>query len=94
VRRARLLDEKLAIARDRLLDLEPGGSEERPIDVSTASLVEPKARAVRCPRCDEPFDVERHEARIVGDARLREAVLRCRACGTARSLWFRVIAPS
>jgi hypothetical protein len=92
-RQVRRFDEKLARDRSKLLDLEAGGRPERPIDVSTPALVEPKARAVRCPRCDEPFDVESHEAHT--DAQpLREAVLRCRFCGTTRSLWFRVVAPS
>jgi hypothetical protein len=94
VRRAKLLDEKLVRARNRLLDLEPGGSETRPIDVSTPAVIEPRARSLHCPRCDEPFDVESHEARTIGHERLREAVLRCRVCGAGRSLWFRVVAPS
>jgi len=93
-RRAKIADEKLAAARARLLDLEPGGSRERPIDVSTPALVEPRARTVHCPRCDEPFTIEAHEARVDAHSRLREAKLRCRSCGTARSLWFRVVAPS
>jgi hypothetical protein len=93
-RKAVRFDEKLARARSRLLDLEPGGTRARPLEISTPSLVEPKARAVRCPRCDEPFDVESHEARSDGHGLLREAMLRCRQCGTRRSLWFRVIAPS
>lgn len=94
LRRARVADEKLAAARAKLLDLEPGGSQERPIDVSTPALVEPRARTVHCPRCDEPFTVEAHEARADDHARLREAQLRCRLCGYTRSLWFRVVAPS
>jgi hypothetical protein len=78
----------------KLMDLEPGGSPERPIDVGTAALVEPKARSVPCPRCEEPFDIASHEAYMDDHRRLREVVLRCRHCGTTRSLWFRIVQPS
>lgn len=93
-RKLRLADEKLVRSRLKLMELEPGGSEARPIDVSTSALVEPKARAFRCPRCDEPFEVASHEAHTGNHGRLREAKLRCKSCGLERSLWFRVIAPS
>jgi DNA-directed RNA polymerase subunit RPC12/RpoP len=93
-RRARLLDEKLVRTRNQLLDLAPGGSEARPFDVPTAAVVEPKARAVRCPRCNELFFVEAHEAHTDEHGRLREAKLRCKSCGERRSLWFRIVAPS
>jgi len=63
------------------------------MEVPTAALVEPRARAVRCPRCDEPFGVTAHEAPAGGD-RLREAKLTCRFCKLERSLWFRIRAPS
>ena len=93
-RRADVAAERLTEARSRLLDLEPGGAPDRPIDVSTPTLVEPRARTVRCPRCDEPFTVKEHAARSDERGRLREATLRCRACGLERALWFRVIQPS
>jgi uncharacterized protein with PIN domain len=94
LRRARTQDEKLVRARGKLIDLAPGGTPERPIDVPTSAVVEPKASAVRCPRCDEPFVVEAHEASTTEHGRLREAKLRCKSCGKERSLWFRVVAPS
>jgi hypothetical protein len=90
-RRQRLADDKLVRARMKLMDLEPGGTPERPIDVSTAALVEPKARAVACPRCEEPFGVESHEAHTDDRGRLREVSLRCRNCATTRKLWFRIV---
>jgi uncharacterized protein with PIN domain len=94
LRRARTEDEKVVRARDRLIELAPGGTPGRPIDVTTSAVVEPKASAVRCPRCDEPFVVESHEAVTNEHGRLREAKLRCKTCGRERSLWFRVVAPS
>lgn len=80
--------------RTKLLDLEPGGSESNPVLVSTAAVIEPKARGVRCPRCNEAFDVESHDAEVGEHGRLRRVNLACRHCGTTRPLWFRVAAPS
>lgn len=93
-RRTRHADDKLARSKTKLLDLMPGGARTSPLDVSSAALVEPKARSVLCPRCDEPFTLEAHEAHASDGARLREARLRCRICGERRSMWFRVIAAS
>ncbi len=89
-RKQRVLSEKLAEARRKLLDLEAGGSPGRPIEVGTPSVIEPMATSVHCPSCDEPFEVESHEAHVDGHTRLREARVHCRACGEHRSLWFRV----
>ena len=93
-REASRADAKLVRAKDRLIDLEPGGTEPHPLDVSTAALIEPKAKSVLCPRCDLPFSLVSHEAHSDGRGRLRETKLRCRQCGFARSLWFRIVAPS
>jgi uncharacterized C2H2 Zn-finger protein len=86
--------EKLAAQRDRLFALEPGGAPERPIDVSSASLVEPRAAGMHCPRCDEPFKLEAHNAPSSEGMRLREAVVRCPRCGQQRSIWFRLTGPA
>jgi len=93
-RRSRNLDDKLVRNKSKMLDLLPGGTRQLPLDVSSASLVEPKARSVRCPRCDEPFTVEAHEAHADDGARLREARLHCRICDERRSMWFRVVGAS
>jgi hypothetical protein len=93
-RQARVASEKLANARNRLLDLGPGGSAEHPVDVATASLVEPKAEGVSCPRCEAPFAVEAHEAVTTPQGRLRQVTVHCKTCGFRRPLWFRIVAPS
>lgn len=94
VRRTRRVDDKLARAKSKLLDMLPGGTRALPLEVASATLVEPKARSVECPRCDEPFTLEAHEAHSGDGGRLREARLHCRLCGERRSMWFRVVAPS
>jgi hypothetical protein len=93
-RQRRAASEKLVRARNALLDLEPGGSEARPIEVATPAVIEPRARAILCPRCDEPFELVEHEAHAGEHGRLRRAELKCRSCGAERSLWFRISAPS
>jgi hypothetical protein len=90
----RAADDKLARAKRKLLELEPGGSEAHPLEVATAAVVEPKAKGVLCPRCDEAFQVENHVAHGEERGRLREVLLECRLCGEHRSMWFRIVAPS
>ena len=87
-----LVSEPLARARTQLFELDPGGSRARPVEVTTASVIEPKAENMLCPRCDGHFAVEEHEAHAQG--RLRELKVACRHCGARRSLWFRINAPS
>lgn len=92
--RPRTLSRELRRDREHLLRLEPGGSRERPIEVESASLVEPRAESVHCPVCGSAFAVEEHLALTTGGVRLREARVRCRQCGAQRSLWFRIVGPA
>ena len=81
---------KLRAARERLFELEAGGSPERPLAVTSAAVIEAQAESVACPRCSGRQDVQEHIAVTVAGTRLRETRLRCRQCGSARSLWFRI----
>jgi hypothetical protein len=93
LRRASARDEQtLARDRERLFALEAGGSEARAIDVPSASVVEAHALGVRCPLCEGPHEVLEHAAvTAASGARLREVRLRCRQCGSRRSLFFRLL---
>jgi|SRR4051812_36466907 hypothetical protein len=82
--------DKLKAARERLFQLETGGAPERPLSVSSAAVVETHAESVPCPRCAGKHEVVEHVAVTVQRVRLREVRLRCRQCGTTRSLWFRI----
>src|SRR5689334_697049 len=42
---------KMAVARMKLAALEPGGAEDRPIEVTSASIIEPHASSMICPAC-------------------------------------------
>ena len=81
---------KLRDARERLFALEVGGAAERPLSVVSAAVVEAHAESMPCPRCSGKHQVVEHVAVTLASIRLREARLRCRQCGTSRSLWFRI----
>jgi hypothetical protein len=83
--------QKLADDSERLFELEEGGRAERPLAVGSASLVEVHARSVPCPRCNGVHDLLEHVALVKDGVRLREARLRCRQCGSMRSLFFRLL---
>jgi hypothetical protein len=82
---------KLAEARLKLARLEPGGSPERPIEVDSASVVEPHALAIGCAACGEATRLEEHGVVHVPGARsLRVARVRCSRCGARREIFFRL----
>lgn len=86
---------KLAKARLKLASLEAGGSPERPIEVTSASIVEPHAAGLACAACGGSTRVEEHAAVSIADANgssraLRIARVRCTRCGTSRDIYFRL----
>jgi hypothetical protein len=78
----------LAEDRERLFQLEPGGKPNRPIEVGSASVVETHALSMPCPRCDGSHELIEHVALTVDGVRLREVRLKCRQCGSRRSVFF------
>jgi hypothetical protein len=82
---------KLVEQREKLLALEAGGSARHPREVVSASLVEPEARSVPCPRCEGELRVLEHMAHTVDGTPLREVRLACQHCGARRSLWFKIV---
>src|SRR5512132_459759 len=85
---------KLTRAKERLAELEPGGAPDRPIEVASASQVEPEARSRLCARCDGELLLDEHTAETIGAERLRVARLSCPRCGARRALYFRLHLPS
>ncbi|MFL5303988.1 MAG: hypothetical protein ACJ8F1_02195 [Polyangia bacterium] len=69
----------------------PGGAADNPIDVSSAAVVEIKARGTPCVRCGGQLDPRRDQAASTPRGVLREIELACGACHAARTLWFRVV---
>ena len=89
--------DKLTRDRERLAYLEPGGDSARPIEVESASQIEPHALALTCLRCGGPNRLEEHAAVTLRarapsghDDRQRVARLECPQCGARREVWFRI----
>ena len=82
---------RLARGRERLASLEAGGSPDRPIDVESASQIEPHALALTCLRCEGPNRLEEHAAETVDGERLRVVRMVCARCAARRNLWFRIV---
>ena len=88
---------KIARVRMKLAALEPGGAPDRPIEVTSASVIEPRASSMTCAACGSPgVRVDEHVALTVGGwgdepARyLRVVHARCPRCGTRRDVYFRI----
>jgi len=86
--------DRLKDDRERLFTLEPGGSTERPLDAASAAVIESHALSVPCPLCGANHELVEHSAHVKNGVRLRETKLRCRQCGSKRSLWFKIVGPS
>jgi hypothetical protein len=85
--RARTL-RRLVRDREKLAALSVGGSEERPIHVTSASVVEVRVRHLACPQCEGEYRIKEHRAPASG---LRSVDVTCQICGVSRTLWFRII---
>lgn len=80
---------KLVRDKERLFRLEAGGSEERPLEVSSAAVIEVRALAMPCVQCDTAqYRIREHVSIAAG---LRRVDVICRNCGAPRSLWFRIV---
>jgi hypothetical protein len=93
-REAERATDKLRQARVKLAALQPGGSPERPIDLVSASVIEPHAASMPCAACGARVRVDTHEAKTLGAGdvtrRVRIVHVRCVACGHERDVYFRL----
>lgn len=91
--RRRLEREAVKVARTRmkLASLEAGGAPDRPIEVTSASVVDVHAASVSCAACGAPgVRVEEHVAVTTDERRLRVARVVCPRCGVRRDVYFRI----
>ncbi len=80
---------KLARARVKLAELEPGGSPGLPIEVTSASVIEPHAMSMPCAACGTgPVRVDEHVADPARGLRVIKA--RCAQCGFRRDVFYRI----
>jgi hypothetical protein len=85
--RARVM-RRLVRDREKLAALSAGGSEQRPIHVTSASVVEVRVRHLSCPQCGGEYRIAEHRAPASG---LRSVDVTCQVCGVPRTLWFRIV---
>jgi len=72
----------------------PGGRPDRPVVVTSASVVEGVATREPCVMCGQPVYVEEHAVETHGDDRLRAVRVGCRFCEHQRLLYVRIDEPS
>jgi hypothetical protein len=78
---------KIVRDREKLVALETGGSPERPIAVTSAAVVEVRARALPCHQCGGEVRVREHTAPESGLRRVRTS---CTQCSAPRTVWFQL----
>lgn len=83
--------ERLYADRAQLAALEPGGSPERPLEVRSASVIEARAEAERCLRCEHALRLHEHTTLSTRTGLVRVAKLRCPQCDTERTLYMRIV---
>jgi hypothetical protein len=94
VRRALERDvKKIEDAREKLAFLSEGGAPERPIEVASASVVEARALALGCARCEGELDLVDHDALRASGEPLRRVRAQCKRCRAAREIWIRIAQP-
>lgn len=79
---------RLVRDREKLAALSIGGSEARPIQVASASVVEVRIRHLACPQCDGEYRIREHRSPASG---IRSVDVACQLCGVPRTLWFRIV---
>jgi C4-type Zn-finger protein len=57
----------------------------------SASLVEPHAKSMPCPKCAGACAVVEHAAETQQGQRLRIAHMMCKGCGGRRAIYFRIV---
>jgi hypothetical protein len=71
----------------KLASLELGGAPERPIRVSSASVVEPHVESMPCVICGSKMRVTSHEVLHLKGEVIRHITSMCVQCGIARPLY-------
>lgn len=78
---------RLVRDRERLFTMEPGGAEERPLEVVSPAVIDSRVGSMKCPQCAGSYVIDDHAAPTAG---LRRIDVTCRLCHVRRALWFRL----
>jgi hypothetical protein len=79
---------KLIRDREKLAALEI--SRERPIEVTSSSVIPVRARSQKCHQCGGSLHLDEE---IAESAELRAVDVSCQRCAAGRRLWFRITSP-
>ncbi len=79
---------KLVRDRERLFALSAGGTSGRPLEVTSAAVIEVRIQQSPCVQCEGEYRILEHAAPLPG---LRRVDVTCRRCGAPRSIWFRIV---
>lgn len=79
---------RLVRDREKLASLSVGGSQQRPIQVTSAAVVEVRVRHLTCPQCEGEYKIKEHRSPVSG---IRSVDVTCQVCGVSRTLWFRIV---
>lgn len=90
---ARRRQEQHRRQREAELAAAPGGSPDRPLEVSSASVVEARATSDPCPVCDRPLYLEEHAVETHGEQSLRAVRVECRFCAHRRTVYVQIAEP-
>ena len=74
--------------KEKLAALVAGGSQERPIEVTSSAVIEGRVRSLPCPQCEGELGIKEHRSAGAG---MRAVDVRCHTCGAPRTLWFRIV---
>lgn len=80
--------EKIRDAREKLLRLDVGGAPDLPIELQSASQIEPHALGQTCIHCGGSYQLEAHDALVHRGRGVRRVALGCRQCGASRVTYF------
>ena len=84
---------KLVRDKQALWLLERGGAPDRPLVVSSAALVDVRARSLPGPLCEGEYVLDEHTAARAGERSVRIAHVTCRRCGVSRRIYFCIDSP-
>lgn len=85
--------EKAWRERQQQAQVEPGGSPEKALPITSPSVVEVEALTRRCTRCEGAMRLAQHSAETIDGERLRVAHLSCDFCSATREVYFRLVGP-
>jgi hypothetical protein len=81
---------KEVLERERLAAMAPGGRRDRPIVVTTVSVIESMARSTPCVQCGGELELKDHAAPADGQGKVRVVRALCRLCHAPREIWFAI----